>query len=403
MKDLTFSAAATSVCRAHMRMELTRLLLLVVTLTLLHAAALAQAVSGDLFGTVQDPNGAAVPSALVEATNTATNVKRSTTANASGEYRFTNLPIGTYNVEASSPGLTAAADNVRVDLNKSATLPLTARVAQASTTVEVNTDVATTDTVTAQVQNTYEKKQLQDLPTASVGFGVLNLSLLGAGVASNGGVGVGTGPTVGGQRPRNNNFTLEGVDNNNKSVTGPLITVPNDAVANFTILQNQYSPEFGHSSGGQFNTVVQSGTNRFHGRVYDYLQNRNLNAIDAATARGVAHPKNAPFDNNRYGGQIGGPILPNKLFFFLNYEYNPINQGVPQQGCSPTTAGFAALAGASSAFAPANYQTFVKYHLPAAAADTTGVCGTAGTAASTTVTGPTAFVKSSSSAPTTGP
>ncbi len=78
-------------------------------------------------------------------------------------------------------------------------------------------------------------------------------------------MGVGTGPSVGGQRPRNNNFTIEGVDNNNKGVTGPLVTVPNDAVAEFSLLQNQFSPEFGHSSGGQFNTVVKSGTNSYHG------------------------------------------------------------------------------------------------------------------------------------------
>ena len=76
----------------------------------------------------------------------------------------------------------------------------------------------------------------------------------------------GTGPSISGQRPRNNNFTVEGVDNNNKAVTGPLMQIPNDTVDNFTILQNQFSPEFGHSSGGQFNQTIKSGTNQLHGR-----------------------------------------------------------------------------------------------------------------------------------------
>src|SRR5205823_12054574 len=115
-------------------------------------------------------------------------------------------------------------------------------------------------------------------------FGALNLSLLSAGVASNGGVGQGTGPSVGGQRPMNNNFMIEGVDNNNKAVTGPLVYVPTEATAEFTLLQNQTGAEFGHSSGGQFNTVIKGGTNQLHGSVYEYFQNRNMNAVDAAYA-----------------------------------------------------------------------------------------------------------------------
>src|SRR5207237_7929847 len=135
------------------------------------------------------------------------------------------------------------------------------------------------------------------------------------------------GPAVGGQRPRDNNFTIEGVDNNDKGVTGPIIYVPNDAVENFTVLQNQFSPEFGHSAGGQFNTSIKSGTNSFHGVAYEYFQNKNLNAIDNLVALNTNppdSPKNPRFDNNRFGGQVGGPIIKNKVFFFVNYEYNPI-------------------------------------------------------------------------------
>src|SRR6185436_1456613 len=128
----------------------------------------------------------------------------------------------------------------------------------------------TVDTTTSQLQSTFEADQIVQLPiieSAGNFYGALNLSLLSAGVTSNGGVGQGTGPSVGGQRPMNNNFMIEGVDNNNKAVTGPLVYLPTDATQEFSILQNQYNSEFGHSTGGQFNSVVRSGTNSMHGSV----------------------------------------------------------------------------------------------------------------------------------------
>ena len=210
----------------------------------------------------------------------------------------------------------------RVELNKTSTLLITLEVKGAVTSIEVSGAAAALDTTTAQLQSTFESKDIADSAIASTGgngSGVLNLSLLSAGVATSGGVGVGSGPSVGGQRPRNNNFTIEGVDNNNKGITGPLVIVPNDAVAEFSLLQNQFSPEFGHSSGGQFNTVVKSGTNSFHGLAYVYNSNRNYDAFDSLNGIG-GFTSNPRFDNNRFGGQIGGPVIKNKLFFFVNYE-----------------------------------------------------------------------------------
>lgn len=303
----------------------------------------AQAVSGDLTGVVTDSSGAVVPNIDIEATNLATGVKASSTTNANGEYHFINLPIGHYSIQISGHGLSGGYADVQVQLNKQATANITAAVGAQSTTVEVTTEAATIDTTTQQIQNTFEAKAIQDLPTASTGLGVLNLSLLNAGVASSGGIGVGTGPSVSGQRPRNNNFTVEGVDNNSKSVTGPLLIIPNDAVENFTVLQNQFTPEFGHSSGGQFNQTIRSGTNQFHGLAYEYFNNRKLNAEDTLIKNQGA-TKKPPFDDNRYGGQIGGPIIKDKLFFFANDEYETIRQ--VHSGsfvCAPTAAGYAAI------------------------------------------------------------
>jgi len=258
--------------------------LLAALLLFLSAAAFGQAISGDLVGIVKDSTGAVVANATVDATNLQTGFKASSTTNSNGEYRFINLPAGHYSLAASSGGMKGGYADIEVTLNKTQTANITASVAGAATTVEVSEQATTIDTTTAQIENTFTTKQLQDLPITSTGSGVLNLSLLNAGVASSGGMAAGSGPSISGQRPRNNNFTVEGVDNNNKSVTGPLLQIPNDTVDNFTILQNQFSPEFGHSSGGQFNQTIKSGTNQFHGKAWEYFQNRNLNAIDHQVA-----------------------------------------------------------------------------------------------------------------------
>ncbi len=307
----------------------------------------AQAISGDLLGVVTDTSGAVVPNAQVVATSLATGAKSTTTTNASGEFHFVNLPIGHYSLEMTGSNMAGGYKDVQVQLNKQATANIVAAVSGKQETLEVTAEALTIDTTTHNIQNTFETKEIQDLPTATIGLGVLNLSLLNAGVATSGGIGAGTGPSVSGQRPRNNNFTIEGVDNNSKSVTGPVVTIPNDAVENFTILQNQFSPEFGHSSGGQFNQTIVSGTNKWHGRVYEYMQNRNLNAIDASNARTQSGPDftNPGFDNNRLGGQVGGPIWKDKMFFFTNQEYNPSHQTIGSSFiCAPTAAGYATLA-----------------------------------------------------------
>ena len=291
-----------------------------------------------------------LPRATVDATNLATNFKNSVTTNSNGEYHFIDLPAGHYKIEATSGGLKGGIADVIVSLNETKTINITATVAGTATTVEVSGQAVAVDTTNADIANNFTTKQLEDLPITSTGSGVLNLSLLNAGVASSGGIAAGSGPSVSGQRPRNNNFTVEGVDNNNKAVTGPLMQIPNDAVESFTVLQNQFSPEFGHSSGGQFNQTIKSGTNPWHGSAWEYFQNRNLNAIDSQVAAGEGangrRSANTRFDDNRFGGPIGGPIIKNKLFFFTMWQYEPVGYAAnPSTACAPTAAGYATLAG----------------------------------------------------------
>lgn len=313
------------------------------------AVGSAQSVSGELVGTIYDPTGAAVPNASIVATNVATGVQSSGVSSSTGGYRLGNLAAGLYAVKVLAAGFSGAElKGVQVNLNLQATANVTLQMGESKTIVEVTGSAVTIDTTTAQVQGTFEAKQLADLPVTSSGSGVLNLALYTAGVSSSGGVGVGSGPSVGGQRPRNNNFTIEGIDNNSKSVTGPMATIPNDAVQEFSILANQFSAQYGHSSGGQFNQILKGGTNAFHGMGYEYMNNRTLNAIDQQSiVSGVT--EKTRYDNNRFGGNIGGPIKRNKLFFFFDYEYNPVGQaGVPGAIYAPTTEGYASLAGISN-------------------------------------------------------
>src|SRR5437762_6265331 len=287
----------------------------------------AQTIDGNLTGTVVDPTGATVPNATVDLTNTATGIKASTKTGIDGLYRFNNVLVGNYDLTVTASGFsTSGLKNVAVELNKTATANVTMQVQGVTQEIAVVEARSTIDTTTSQLQSTFKADQIVDLPIientagGNLPNGALNLSLPSAGVASNGGIGQGTGPSVGGQRPRNNNFMIEGVDNNNKAVTGLLVYVPTDATQEFSILQNQYNSEFGHSTGGQFNTVVKGGTNDMHGSLYEYFQNRKLNAMDQSFKRQGETTK-PRYDQNRVGGSVGGPIVKNKWYYFGNFEY----------------------------------------------------------------------------------
>ncbi|MDX1984642.1 MAG: carboxypeptidase regulatory-like domain-containing protein, partial [Bryobacteraceae bacterium] len=323
---------------------------------------------GNLLGTVLDASGGAVAGASVEVVNQSTNAKQAAVSDSLGQYRFGNLPVGSYTLKAWAEGFqTSSIRNVAVQLNRSATANITLEVSAAVSSVTVTEAPSLLDTTTAQIGSTYGARQAQQLPLTGVSsLGVLNLSLYSAGVASNGGIGFGTGPSVGGQRPSNNNFMVDGIDNNDRATTGPVIAVTNEAVAEFSLLQNQFSSEFGHSTGGQFNTIVKTGTNQVHGTLYEYFQNRNLNAIDESFKRtGVrSRPR---YDQNRVGGNLGGPIRKDKLFYFLNYEYNPTGRAAGNAGTVnvPTAEGYRILEGIGGLSRP-NLETFQK-HVPAAA------------------------------------
>jgi hypothetical protein len=330
----------------------------------------AQATDGNLVGTVVDQSGAAVPNANVEITNTATNVTSKTVTNASGEYRFNNILVGNYDLKVTHTGFsTATLRNINVSLNQTATQNVTLQVGSVETTIEVTETPAIIDTTTAQVQSTFEQREAIDTPSSALPLGVLNLSLLGAGVANPGGIGLGDGPSVGGQRPRNNSFNVEGVTNDRRDVTGHNIDIPSEAVSEFTMLQNQFSAEFGSGTGGQFNTVIRSGTNNFHGALFEYFQNRNLNAVDQSNAR-QGLTSNPRYDQNTFGASLGGPFIKNKLFFYGLWQYNPTGQSAPPGNpiFAPTAAGYSILSSIAG-ISQTNLGVLKKYLPPAPTGD----------------------------------
>jgi hypothetical protein len=334
-------------------------------------AAQAQVTTGTLRGLVKDPNGAVVPGAKVTVTDQSTGSSQTTQSASGGEFEFTNLLPADYTLTVEAASFkTLTVNEVKVSANKVTDVPLEVAVGAPTESVTVSgggTELVQTTTVT--LSKDFSARQVVELAQTSTGAatGINNLALIAPGVTSNGGVGVGAGGSVGGQRPRNNDFIVDGIDNNDKAVTGPQVYVSPETVQEFSLLTNQYSAEYGHSTGGQFITITKSGTNEFHGTAYEFLQNRKLNALDTlqkntGTVRTPGTDNSIPrFDFNRWGGNVGGPILKNKLFFFTSWEQYALGRAASPGGISaPTAAGLATIASLPGISA-ANLAIFKQY------------------------------------------
>jgi hypothetical protein len=219
--------------------------------------------------------------------------------------------------------------------------------------VEVSGGDVQIQTTSSSLNNTFDSNAV-NLPNGggTLNGSPLNLAVLAPNVVAQPGGVTGIGGSVGGTRPRDNNFTVDGVDDNNLGVTGNNSTVIPDAVAEFNLTTNQFSAEYGHSAGGQFSLVTKTGTNNWHGSGEWYNQNRNYNSLDNLTKGAILNgslPGQPAFDNNRYGGTVGGPIIKNKLFVFGAYEFTYLHgQGAPTAFTAPTADGLAKLQAAAA-------------------------------------------------------
>ncbi len=301
--------------------------------------AYAQYENGSVVGTIHDASGAAVPNASVTVTNTATSISEQTKTNATGDYDVPQVRVGVYTITASAPGFSdAVAQNITVSIGVRQHIDLTLQVGAAQASVEVS-DVAlqleTQSSERGQTITNYESESLplvtrnysdflalvpgsRQAPTAALTSSVN--SLLRAGSFN-----------VNGERSMFNNFLLDGIDNNaygesNQGFDNQIIAIPPDSVAQFQVVTNNESAEYGRSSGATINVASQSGSNTFHATLYEFIRNTDLNAPGffkptQVGGSGIVTPFKKPtFNRNQFGFNLGGPIVRNKLFFFVDYE-----------------------------------------------------------------------------------
>jgi len=299
----------------------------------------AQVTGGAVNGSVFDANNAVIPDVTVKLTNKERGQVISVQTTESGSYIFPNVPVGAYTISIEKSGFATVKKELTVSLNQTITVDATLQVAGATNTVDVlSTNDAIVQTDNSQIGKSFEIRNVQDLP---INGNPNNLALLSPNVVARTEGTAGSGGTVGGVRPRGNVFNVDGIDNNDAVVTGPSTGVIQDAVQEFTLLQNNYNAEFGSGAGGQFNTITRSGTNQFHGSAFTYINSQKLNARSTTEdGRDKDFLKNA-----RYGGTFGGPIVKNKLFFFGAYERNYNDQATsPGVFFAPTQAGLNQIA-----------------------------------------------------------
>src|SRR5262245_25476846 len=293
---------------------------IVILLGLSAGVSIAQTTDGSLRGEVVDHQGASVADAKVTATNLASQVAYSTTTTSSGVYVFSNLPVAVYSVAVEKDGFQKyIRSSVQVYSNQVTEASIQLVIGSTSTTIEVTAGADLVQTTTSQISNDFNAKQVTELPNTSLDGSPLSLALLAPGTTGQGAGVLGEGGSIGGARPRMNSFSIDGVDDNRLDITGHSQPVIADSIAEFNLITNQFAAEYGHSAGGQFNVITKSGGNNWHGAAFGYNQNRHYNSRDNLDKlAGLSEPSR--FDYNRVGGDIGGPIIHNKLFIYGSYQ-----------------------------------------------------------------------------------
>jgi len=296
---------------------------------LLAFAAVAQIQNGQFSGTVTDPSGAAIPNAKVTVTNTATNLSVSTTTNQTGNFAVKELPPGTYKMTAEASGFrTVTNTNVTLNAGTEQRVDFKMTLGQAQEVVEVTSQASAVNTEEAKLATTISSTQIAALPLN--GRNVYDLMQLSAGAVNVNGVDMenGHGTVINGLREDFNGFLINGVAN--KGLSGGVNNTPiQDTVQEFQQLQLNVSAQYGNSAGSINNLVTKSGTNQFHGSVWEYVRNSVFDANDYFVNQAGA--SRLPLHFNQFGGTLGGPIIKDKLFFFASYQGDRfVTSGVPQ-------------------------------------------------------------------------
>ncbi len=294
-------------------------------------SVVAQEGTATLRGTIADPSGAVVPAATVSIANQETGInRRTTTTNESGDYVFASLTPGLYRITVEGANFkTSVKENVRLNVGETQEFNFTMEVGGSQETVTVTTDEPLVETSTSRIGGNISQQELTELPSINRNF--IGFVGLVPGVVPN----ISTESfgsdaiSVNGQDPRYNNFTLDGANNNDDVIgqrAGSQTRTALEAVQEFQVLTNQFSAEFGRTSGGIINAVTKSGTNSFRGSAFGFFQDNSLNAKSRFAE--LNNINDAETSYKQFGGTIGGPIKKDFAHFFFSYERTNIDQGV---------------------------------------------------------------------------
>lgn len=298
----------------------------VIVLLAISAVANAQTFRGAINGIVTDPSGAVVPNAPVKATERATGIEHKSITTSQGQFAFQDLPLDRYKIVVAAAGFAAySVDNIEVTAGTIYTLPVKLSLSQASTTVEVSAAALTLDTTTPSQTVSISSEVVQDVPLNGRDFTQLIAVSPGYGGYSVGGFG-----SINGTRPNQNNWQIDGVDNNDfwhnipavnqggvSGIAG--VVLPVDSIDEFSS-QTQSGAEAGRNAGGTVNLVIKSGGNAIHGSAYYYNRNEFYGAASPFFIPTPSSPSAPKLRNQNWGGTVGGPIIKNKTFYFLAFE-----------------------------------------------------------------------------------
>ncbi len=286
----------------------------------------AQSTGGRIRGTLVDASGGAVVAAKVVIVNESNGSVRDTQTSATGEYIFLEVPVGTYDIQIDQPGFKKYLHkDVTVELNGVVSVDVVLQVGGSTEIVEVTGAPPLVDTTSTQLGAVVGERAISELPLAQ--RDAYQLLQLQPGVQSQVGLDSVYGSdragvvSVNGGRGRDNNFTVNGGDGNDQFAGLPAIQPSPDAISEFRVLTNTFDAEYGRNAGAVVNVVTKSGTNSFHGNLYEFFRNQALNA------KGFFDSQKLDYLQNQFGTTFGGPIRKDKTFFFATYEGDRIRRG----------------------------------------------------------------------------
>src|SRR4051812_30963776 len=297
-----------------------------VFLLLTAAPLLAQFDTAEVLGTVRDRSGSVVSKASITLTNQGTGIEARTATGEDGGYTFSNVKIGVYTVIAEAPGFSkAVARDVTVNVNARQRVDLVLQVGAVTETIEVTAAAAVLETDTSSRNQLINTKGVVELPLNGRAYSDLALLTTGVLKAPSYSGGREGAFIVNGLRSTYNNYLLDGIDNNaygtsNQGFANQVAQPSPDAVAEFKVITNNYSAEYGRSGGATIDVAMRSGTNSPHGTVYEFLRNTDLNAVGYIFGSRPSTFVKPKLQQNQFGLTLGGPIVKSRIFFFGDYE-----------------------------------------------------------------------------------